>query len=325
MMKSCAKTISLILLLCFLILLSSSLDALADSNWSQYKNGPRRTGSSDQAASDNRGGLAWQWVINQTPWEDWHGFPTPCVIGPDNTIYFGDGENSCSGHGELIALYPNGSLKWLTSFRGEVLSTPAIGQDGSILVTDGRINAIDADGVILWNYTGSDGTILGSPLVLDDGTICVVEEGGGILCLTKEGLRAWEIADKGVYGIPAMASTGTILYTAKDEDGQFWAKTLSANGSLIWACGPFQSMITAPCVADDGTAYFGGEDGHVYAVSPQGAVVWSFATVGPVRGSPSLEPDGVVLACTGYVNGVDNEHWEEFGHQRLYAISGNGT
>ncbi len=323
MKKSCVGTTVFAFLVCLLILSSLSFYASADSNWRQYKSGPGRTGASDSATSDNKGGLAWLWM-DQSVWEDWHGFPTPCVNGPDGTIYFGLGENSNSGHGELVAVNPNGTTKWVHDLPGEVLSSPAIGIDGTVLVTDGKINAISPDGVLLWNRTGSYGPISGPPLVTDSGVIYAAEEGGGILCLDKEGSEQWEITDDGVYGTPTMATTGGILYTTEDN-GQFWMKTLDPNGSLARVSGPFQSKITTPCVSENGTAYIGSEDGRVYAISPQGFVVWTFTTVGPVRGSPSLHPDGTVFACTGYQSGLDSSHWEEFDHQRLYALLGNGT
>ncbi len=323
MKKSCAWTALFTLLVCLLLLFSPSFYASPDSSWSQYKSAPDRTGTSDHATVDNKGGLAWQWV-DQAPWEDWHGFPTSCIIGPEGTIYFGDGENSNSGHGELIALNPNGTVKWSYDLRGEVLSPPAIGIDGSILVIDGRVNAVDPEGRLLWNLTGTYGAISGSPLVTDSETICVIEDGGGVMSISKDGSTLWEINDEGTYGTPAMTSTGGVVYTVKDNDNRFWIRTLDPDGSPAWSCGPFQLKITVPCVADNGTIYVGSEDGHVYAISPLGRVLWNFTTVGPVRGSPSLDSNGTVFACTGYTNGPEDGHWEEYEHQRLYAISGSG-
>ena len=37
------------------------------------------------------------------------------------------------------------------------------------------------------------------------------------------------------------------------------------------------------------------EDGSVYAVSPDGTLVWSFATEGPVNSSPAIGPTGEVV------------------------------
>ncbi len=80
------------------------------SDWSQFKGGPSRTGLAD-ASSENPGGLRWSFE-DPVPWEESNGLPTPCAIAANGTIYFGNGENSNSGHGCLVALSPNGTMRW---------------------------------------------------------------------------------------------------------------------------------------------------------------------------------------------------------------------
>lgn len=40
--------------------------------------------------------------------------------------------------------------------------------------------------------------------------------------------------------------------------------------------------------------WFGSDDGKLYEVSPDGALLWSFATEGPVSSSPAIGPRGEV-------------------------------
>jgi outer membrane protein assembly factor BamB len=41
-------------------------------------------------------------------------------------------------------------------------------------------------------------------------------------------------------------------------------------------------------VGDDGTIYFGSDDEKVYALSPNGQLIWAFNAGGDVRASPAV-------------------------------------
>jgi outer membrane protein assembly factor BamB len=69
------------------------------------------------------------------------GYGSP-VVGPDNTIYIG------TLKGELVAVDPNGTLKWRLSLSGNhhemITASPAVGRDGNVYVVS-TINAIVRD------------------------------------------------------------------------------------------------------------------------------------------------------------------------------------
>jgi outer membrane protein assembly factor BamB len=48
-------------------------------------------------------------------------------------------------------------------------------------------------------------------------------------------------------------------------------------------------------VSADGTVFFGSEDGKLYAVAPDGTLVWSFATEGSISSSPAIGPTGELV------------------------------
>jgi outer membrane protein assembly factor BamB len=50
--------------------------------------------------------------------------------------------------------------------------------------------------------------------------------------------------------------------------------------------------------------WFGSEDGKLYAVSPEGSLVWSYATGGPVPSSPAIGPRGEVVVGSRGRQGV---------------------
>ncbi len=227
----------------------------------------------------------------------------------------------------MTALNPDGSVRWSSSLTGRALSSPAIGKDGSILVTDGNLTAFGPVGQVRWRYEDPVGLIFGSPLVTANGSILVIVESESLVCLSWNGTLIWKYNCSGIFGTPSSSPKGDILLLSKSakDQNRTVMRSLLSNGTFSWEYGPFASSISFPCVASDGTIYVGGEDSSVLALSKEGSLIWRFATVGPVRGAPSLDHNGMVIVCTGYANsGNDLSHWEEFWSQRLYVLTSNG-
>ena len=53
---------------------------------------------------------------------------------------------------------------------------------------------------------------------------------------------------------------------------------IDAGGHEKWTFKTGGPVNSSPAVADDGTVFVGSEDKKLYAVSPDGTLVWSFAT-----------------------------------------------
>ncbi|MFN3466802.1 MAG: PQQ-binding-like beta-propeller repeat protein [Candidatus Brocadiales bacterium] len=53
-------------------------------------------------------------------------------------------------------------------------------------------------------------------------------------------------------------------------------------------------MDSSPAIVPDGTIYFGSNDAHLYALSPEGALRWRFNTRGAVTSSPAVGDEGTV-------------------------------
>jgi outer membrane protein assembly factor BamB len=105
------------------------------------------------------------------------------VIGNDGTIYTG-GYNT-----ELIAINPDGSIKWATpvsSTFARVNTTPAIGADGTIYVgaQDGKLHAVNPDGTLMWDYQAGN-RISSNPSISNDGTVYVGSEDGSLYAINS--------------------------------------------------------------------------------------------------------------------------------------------
>ena len=58
--------------------------------------------------------------------------------------------------------------------------------------------------------------------------------------------------------------------------------------------GTIGAVRSTAAIAADGTVYFGSDDGHLYAVNPDGSLKWQSSLVGAVRSSPAVGLAGVV-------------------------------
>jgi len=107
-------------------------------------------------------------------------------IGIDGTIYYGSSDNS------LVALNPDGSLKWWYFTGGPVTSSPAIGPDGTIYIgsSDGKLYAVNPNGTLRWSYAAS-GMMASSPAIGKEGTIYLSTYNKGICALNSDGTLRW--------------------------------------------------------------------------------------------------------------------------------------
>jgi hypothetical protein len=79
---------------------------------------------------------------------------------------------------------------------------------------------------------------------------------------------------------------------------------LNADGSLNstqtyppGADSPLGAIRGSPTIAGDGAIIFGSDDGHLYALNPDGTLRWKFPAVGSiaaVRSKPAIGPDGII-------------------------------
>lgn len=140
---------------------------------------------------------------------DLHCVSTP-VIGDDGTIYY----NTRLFHGYLVAVNPNGTLKWFFEISEDGMqSTPALGHDGTIYVTgNSKIHAINPNGTLKWAYpTGAYGEA--SPAVGGDGTIYTASSDGFFYAFNPNGTLKWryDLEDNWVFhSSPVICSNGDV-------------------------------------------------------------------------------------------------------------------
>lgn len=236
------------------------------------------------------------------------------AIASDGTIYVGLSSSPATGAGEMIALTPDGDLKWSFTVAdgSNVPNSPTLsGDEMTVYVTSGAgvLYAIGFDGAAIWSYA-SQATCYSSPVVSADGTIYFGSWDQKLHSLNPDGSVAWS-TDLGANldTTPAIGPDGTI-YIA-DNQGLLYA--VGSDGQLLWMLE--SDMMGSPvAVANDGVVYASGGS-YVTAISPAGEVMWRFAVSDPekelvqLHNAPAIGDGGVlyVAAISGTLYAIGEE------------------
>lgn len=216
----------------------------------------------------------------------------------------------------------DGARRWAyttlsTATAGNILSSPAVGPDGTIYVgvevgsstsavQSGRLFALTPAGAQKWVFTAPD-WIDSTPAVAADGTVYVGCWNGVLYSLRPDGSKRWEFkAGSFIASSPALGADGTIYLGAGSN-----IVAVNADGTLKWSVPVGDWVDSSPAIAPDGSIVVGSWDNSVYALRPDGTEKWRYATNGNVTGSPAVAADGSV-----YVGSRD---------ANVYALNADGT
>jgi outer membrane protein assembly factor BamB len=232
-----------------------------------------------QNASPSTPSEAWSLVVR------WACDGTP-ALAPDGTIYLG------TFAGQLLAITPDGSRKWLFRAGREIKSSPAVGGDGTIYFgcRDRHFYAVTPEGKKKWQFkTGA--WVDSSPAIALDGTLYFGSWDTNFYALTPGGEKKWQFPTGGpIVSSPAIGQDGRIYFGSHDR--KFYC--LAPDGTKVWEFGTGDSIISSPAIDQDGTVYFTSVDGSCYAVSREGDLKWRLKTGGITESSPVLGQGGTI-------------------------------
>jgi len=224
------------------------------------------------------------------------------AMAPDGTLYITVGRMLC-------AFDPaDGQLDWCHDLNGETrLNIAGVAADGTIYIGDrlNRLTGINPDGTTRCVFqVGNDGDVRTSPAIGPDGTIYMAGTWQGIVhALNPDCSLKWATKAGGSmqYCSPAIAVDGTVYMSSRTG-----LTALNPDGTIQWSFVPPGAVIqSAPAIATDGTIYVGtrgsthGVGAALYALDPNGNVLWSYATGTEFDGSPAIGLDGVIYTVTG--------------------------
>ena len=212
------------------------------------------------------------------------------ALAADGTIYQG------TFNGQLLALTPQGEIKWRFHAGGEIKSSPAVAADGTVYFgTRSRfVFAVSAAGKLKWKFaTGA--WVDSSPAIAEDGTIYVGGNDGHLFAFTPDGELKWKFDAGGIVdSSPAITADGTVCFGSHDKN--FYA--LTPAGKLKWKFATGGPIDASPTLARDGTVYFTSTDGLLYALAADGTERWRFRTASYTSPTAVLDAAGDLYLCT---------------------------
>jgi glucose dehydrogenase len=104
------------------------------------------------------------------------------------------------------------SLKWNYTTNNRVVSSPALGADGTLYVgsQDNNIYAIDSTGRLKWKFSTND-WVPSSPVLGADGTLYVGSHNNNIYAIDSTGSLKWKFpTNREVWSSPVLGADGTL-------------------------------------------------------------------------------------------------------------------
>ena len=142
-----------------------------------------------------------------------------CAIAPDGPLYLG------TMAGQLVAITPQGGIKWTYKTGLEIWSSPGIADDGTVCFgsRDRSFYALTPEGKLKWKFaTGA--WVDSSPAIAPDGTVYFGSWDKNSYALTADGKLKWKFATSNlVTSSPALATDGTVYFGSHDRN--FYALT----------------------------------------------------------------------------------------------------
>ena len=219
-------------------------------------------------ALDMTGKLRWSFTSEQSLWS------TPLSDGKN--VY-----QPSMDHRVYAIDQVSGKEVWKTEdLGGAIVGKPALGDDGILFVGtfDSEMIAIETEnGQVKWRTPVSD-WVWGGPAVMDNMVFFGDLDGYFYALDAATGEPLWQIAGNGDNESnitnPPLVLDGTVYYTAKN--GTLYAVD-AANGDPLWNQPVGGNLYGTPLVAGDSILVAPvNADALLYAVSPNGAMKWSF-------------------------------------------------
>jgi len=257
-------------------------------------------------------------------------FRSSPTIAKDGTIYtigcnitgdlwnFALDSDDAFGYPILIALYPNGTLKWEFNARGltsGILYSPGLASDGTIyMITGGAKMSMDdlsggdgfwaiyPNGTERWFFPTGNAQF-SAAAIGDDETVYFGCTDGYFYALNPNGTLKWkfvnddgDLLDNCFNAVPSIGPDGTIYVGSKDQN--LYALN-PENGTMKWSFSMDSTVEATPSIGPDGTIYAGGyapsEEKYLYALNPDdGSLKWKFETGSGVYGTPVIDANGIL-------------------------------
>jgi outer membrane protein assembly factor BamB len=226
------------------------------------------------------------------------------VVGPDGTVYLA-ATNPQTGGGSVVALGADGSERWRYEVGSRLPFSPALGADGTLYVgaRNGNLYALNPDGSLKW--LTPLGAVSSSVAVGADGTIYLGSASDYQALNPTDGAQVWAFSpvDGQADSTPAVDPGGRIYLSASSNElyavnpDRTVAWTFSAEPE-----GEREVHFSSPATIDAaGVLYVGTREGELFAVNPDGTLRWRLFLPegGMILVGPALGSDGTLYVGAG--------------------------
>ncbi|MFO0661697.1 MAG: PQQ-binding-like beta-propeller repeat protein [Polyangiaceae bacterium] len=206
----------------------------------------------------------------------------------------------------LVAARHDGTVMWRYKARRKISGAAAISIDGSIVAgsQDDSIFCVSKTGDLVWQtMLGSD--VDAAPAIGDDGTIFVGTDAGELVALRhKDGSILWRKQLGGfIRGPLSIARDGTVLAStygpvpavvalSPNDGSELWRFNIRGTGAKEFG------IHGAPLEDATGALVFGAQDDHLYALDPDGRLLWKQLVGGDVDATVILSEDARLYAAS---------------------------
>ena len=227
------------------------------------------------------------------------------VVGPDKNLYSGNDDFF------FYSINQDGTMRWAHRTGFLIWSVPAFAPDGSLYFSgfDMRLYSLDQDtGKLKWKINLKN-PLVASPALGPDGTLYQGSFDGNLYAIdSRNGKIKWSFKTAShIYASAAVDKNNLVYITS--TDGFLYAVD-GKSGKERWTFYTGDAVRSSPVLGPDPEAkseyliYFGGGQGDVYAIDPDGNRRWSYNTsvltgrvdYPNINASPALGKSGIALA-----------------------------
>jgi outer membrane protein assembly factor BamB len=228
-----------------------------------------------------------------------------------------------------------GGVKWTFRTDPPITTSPILDEEGNIYFTSWRyLYALYPNGTEIWRWEEHHDLIESDPVISDDGTIYIGDDGGMVYAFSLNGTLKWTYeANEGIKCAITLDEENSIYFCTYGfpEYGTFYA--LYPNGTLKWSYPADYYCRSNPAISDDGTIYFT-SDFSLYAFYLNGTLKWknTLGSTSVYLGSPAIGDDGTIYIpresgplYAFYPNGTLKWTCDSVSSLRTPAIAADGT
>ena len=168
-----------------------------------------------------------------------------------------------------------------------------------------------SNGSLKWGTQVGSGTSISpilrsTPAISDNGNIYTISRTGSIICLnaTNGSIKWKESIEPFNESSVAVSHNGNVYFGGSFFDHLMYC--YSSNGNMLWTY-PTTGVVNAPpAISQDGTLFFGDDQGYFYAVRSNGELLWEIDLVSEIESEASIGIDGTLYVMAGdYLTALD--------------------